>query len=72
VLAIVFENYWYTNFVGDSHGVMEFQFDLAWRKELPSSVKIEDVARALTAEPQVVINPGLKEDPILIKRLYTP
>ncbi len=30
VLAMVFNNFWYTNFVGDSHGVMEFQFDLRW------------------------------------------
>ena len=34
VLAMVFNNFWYTNFVGDSHGVMEFQFDLAWREKL--------------------------------------
>ena len=28
--VMLFNNFWYTNFVGDSHGVMEFQFDLAW------------------------------------------
>ena len=30
---MIFDNFWFTNFVADSHGVMEFQFDLAWRKE---------------------------------------
>ena len=33
MLAMVFDNFWFTNFVADSHGVMEFQFDLAWRRD---------------------------------------
>ena len=32
----------------------------------------EDLARTLASEPQVMINPGLKEDPIVLKRLYEP
>lgn len=71
VLAMVFNNYWYTNFVGDSHGVMEFQFDLCWREKL-EGIAVEDLAESLTAEPQVLIQPGLKEDPIFINRLYKP
>jgi hypothetical protein len=31
--AMIFDNTWDTNFVADSHGVMEFTFDLVWRKE---------------------------------------
>jgi hypothetical protein len=72
VLAMIFDNFWYTNFVGDSHGVMEFRFDMAWRKELPASVRVADVARTLASEPQVMINPALKENPIIVKRLYEP
>jgi hypothetical protein len=72
VLAMVFDNFWETNFVADSHGVMEFRFDLAWRKELPASVRVADVARTLASEPQVLINPALKENPIVVKRLYEP
>ena len=72
VLAMVFDNFWFTNFVADSHGVMEFQFDLAWRKELPASVRAADVARTLGSDPVILINPGLKEDPIVVKRLYEP
>ena len=67
---MVFDNFWFTNFVADSHGVMEFQFDLAWCKVLPVSVRAADVARTLSSEPVVLINPGLKEDPIVMKRLY--
>ena len=72
VLAMIFDSFWYTNFVGDSHGVMEFHFDLAWRKELPPSFRAADVARTLASEPQVMINPALRENPIVIKRLYEP
>ncbi len=71
VLAMVFNNYWYTNFVGDSHGVMEFQFDLCWR-EKSDKTRPEDLAATLVAEPQVLIQPGLNEDPIFIRRLYQP
>jgi len=71
VLAMVFNNFWYTNFVGDSHGVMEFQFDLVWRERL-SAETVADLAETLVAEPQVLIQPGLKEDPIFVRRLYTP
>jgi hypothetical protein len=72
VLAMIFDSFWYTNFVGDSHGVMEFRFDLAWRKELPASARAADVARTLASEPQVMINPRLTENPIVVKRLYEP
>ena len=71
IAAMVFENFWYTNFVGDSHGVMEFRFDLAWRNEL-ANADVRRLARTLASEPQVMIVPGLKEDPIVIKRLYEP
>ena len=72
VLAMIFDNFWETNFVADSHGVMEFRFDLAWRKELPPSVRVADVARTLASEPQVMINPSLRENPVVVKRLYEP
>ena len=72
VLAMIFDNFWYTNFVCDSHGAMEFRFDLAWRSDFPASASVDDLARTLASEPQVLINPGLKEDPIVVKRLYEP
>jgi hypothetical protein len=72
IFAMLLNNLWYTNFVGDSHGVMEFQFDLVWRRNLPDSAAVKDLAETLCSEPQVVINPALKESPIYMERLYRP
>jgi hypothetical protein len=57
VLAMVFDNCWYTNFVADSHGPMEFRFDLAWSKDAHSAEKAAEAAQTLVAEPRVAINP---------------
>ena len=72
VLAMIYENGWYTNFVGDSHGVMEFQFDLAWKDTTDGPSRPEDLAQSLLTEPQVMINPALREGRIVIERLYKP
>jgi hypothetical protein len=74
VMAMLFNNFWYTNFVGDSHGVMEFQFDLVWHdnsagRALPDPGR---AAEGLLEQPTVLIQPGRREDPIFIRRLYTP
>jgi len=71
VLAMVFNNFWYTNFVGDSHGVMDFQFDLCWRPRLPPA-DAAPLAETLVSEPQVLIQPGLAEEAIPIRRLHRP
>jgi hypothetical protein len=72
VLAIVYDNFWHTNFQGDSPGVMEFQFDLIWRNQLAGDQEAESIATALVTEPVVVINPSLPEDPRFTNRLYQP
>ncbi len=72
MFAMVFNNLWYTNFVADSHGVMEFQFDLACEKNLSGDAAAEQLAESLLAEPQVVINPKEKENPLFLERLYRP
>jgi len=69
ILAMVFDNCWYTNFVADSHGMMQFQFELAWKREI---AKPADLAEALVAEPVVVVNPAVREEPALIEDLYRP
>ncbi len=51
ILAMVFDNCWHTNFVADSHGTMEFQFELVWRQNIE---KPADLAEALTGEPIVL------------------
>jgi hypothetical protein len=72
LLSMVYNNFWYTNFVGDSPGVMEFQFDLTWRKDVAGDSEAEVLAESLATEPVMVINPALPEDPRLIERLYRP
>lgn len=72
ILTMVFNNVWFTNFVADSHGAMEFQFDLAW--QAPSAAPVDPAAHAasLVSEPQVVINPGMPESPVFMERLHRP
>ncbi len=72
LLAIVYDNFWYTNFQGDSPGVMEFQFDLVWRENLDSDRDAEALADTLVTEPVMVINPGFPEHPLFLRHLYTP
>jgi hypothetical protein len=72
VEAMIFNSFWYTNFVADSHGVMEFRFDLVWRDRFGGPDEAAAVAESLAAEPQAFIQPGLQEDPIVIQRLYRP
>ena len=69
VMAMVFDNFWHTNFVANSSGTMEFQFDLAWRKQIADA---EVLAEALVATPVVAINPANPASPELMKSLFTP
>jgi len=71
LLSMVYNNFWYTNFVGDSPGVMEFQYDLVWRKTLDEA-EANGLAEALTMEPIQVINPAAPEQPLYLKNLYRP
>lgn len=68
--AMIFNNFWYTNFNADGHGVMEFQFDLVWQKT--ESGAAQDLADALSSDPVVLINPAAKESPRVIEDLYRP
>jgi hypothetical protein len=51
LLAVIFNNFWYTNFVGDEHGAMEFQFDLLWKPSIPDP---QSLANTVVSEPVVV------------------
>ncbi len=68
--AMLLNNFWYTNFLADEPGIMEFQFDVVWHKE--QSLPAASLAESLTVEPVVLINPAAKEDPRVMKRLYEP
>jgi hypothetical protein len=70
VLAMLFDNRWYTNWVANSHGVMEFQFELVWKPRTEAAFSPEELADSLLAEPQVNITPSWKEDPLVARHLY--
>ncbi len=70
LLAMIYNNFWYTNFLGDEPGVMEFQFDLFWQPTATGDAAA--LAESLTTELVVVINPTLPEQPSLLKHLYQP
>jgi hypothetical protein len=72
LLAMLFNNFWYTNFVADEHGVMEFQFDLVWREKLGSSASAGELADTLVTEPVVLINSADEENKIVLQRLFQP
>jgi hypothetical protein len=69
IYAMVFDNTWFTNFVADSHGLFEFQFDLAWSAESVDPVRCAKQAASLMAEPQVILHPDLTPDPIYLEHL---
>ena len=69
ILAVVFDNFWHTNFVADSHGPMEFQFDLLWRENLANPA---DLAAAVTTDPVVIVNPAVHETDVEVNNVYRP
>ena len=69
IMAMVFDNFWHTNFVANSSGAMEFQFDLTWRKEIPDA---DILAEALVSTPVVAINPAGVVSQELMKSIFTP
>lgn len=72
LLAIVFDNFWYTNFQGDSPGVMESQFELAWRRDLAGGPEVSSWADTLVTELVMAINPAYPEHPLFLEHLYRP
>ncbi len=67
--TLIFDNFWHTNFVANSSGGMEFQFEFAWAPKIADPAAL---AETLVSEPLVVVQPGLKESPELMKSLFTP
>jgi hypothetical protein len=69
LLAMVFDNFWHTNFVADTHGELEFNFELAWRENIANPARLGD---ALASDPVVVVNPSTRESPELLNNLFRP
>ena len=68
-MAMVFDNFWHTNFVANSSGVMEFQFDMVWRNHIADPAVL---AESLASTPVVAINPPGAVSPQLMKSIFTP
>jgi hypothetical protein len=69
ILAMVFDNQWHTNFVADSHGEVQFQFDLLWR---PAIGPVADVAEALAGDPVVHVITLAPESPAERDAIHRP
>lgn len=69
ILAMVFDNCWHTNFVADSHGLFEFQFDLVWSPRLPNPGA---AAEALLTTPILQNNPPFHESDEELRNIYRP
>lgn len=72
VLAMLFNNAWHTNFAGDEHGTMEFQFDLVWRRTFDGGPGPAAVAGALMADPVLLLNGPGSDDPNTARHLFEP
>ncbi len=72
ILAMLFNNFWYTNFVADSMGEMDYQFDLVWRKDFPSTFTEGNLAATLSSDPVLLINPKGRTDKLYLKWLFQP
>jgi hypothetical protein len=70
IFAMIFDNRWFTNFVGNSHGAMEFQFELAWKPATDGPISAEALADTLASEPQMIITPALKDAQLVVRHLY--
>ena len=47
--SMIYNNFWYTNFLADCPGVMEFQYDLLWRAD--ASERAADLAEVFGHRP---------------------
>jgi hypothetical protein len=67
--ALLFDNFWHTNFVADEHGTMEFRFELAWASTPRPAAPW---AETLLSEPIAVYNPALKPTPEIYDKVFVP
>lgn len=69
MLAMIFDNCWHTNFVADSHGTMEFGFDLVWKENIAEPAAL---AETLAANPITIVNPPERETPAVENNQFRP
>lgn len=57
LMAMLYNNLWYTNFLINCPGEMNFKFDLVWRKDNPGTEDVKDIAKSNWFPPVVFRNP---------------
>ena len=72
IYAYAFDNTWFTNFVADTHGAFEFQFELAWTPKEKTPAETAAWAEGLVSEPQMVVQPELEVEKVFMERLHRP
>jgi hypothetical protein len=70
LFSMVFNNTWFTNVENNSNGVMDFQYDLVWKKQIGADAGV--LAESLVSDPVPLINPVAKENPFVMKDLFKP
>jgi hypothetical protein len=63
------DNCWHTNFIADSHGQMEFQFDPGWRSKLDRPAA---VAEALVSNAIIVAYSAVREETPILEHVSRP
>jgi hypothetical protein len=70
LFSMVFNNTWATNFAANSNGVMDFQYDLAWKNQMDADTGV--LSESLVSDPVPLINPVPRENPFVMKDLFKP
>jgi hypothetical protein len=69
ILAMVYNNLWFTNFNGNCPGVMEFQFDLVWKDNKVNADQVAELVQTYYVPPVVMVNPKEREHEDIYKRM---
>jgi hypothetical protein len=70
LFSMLFNNTWFTNYVANSSGVMDFQYDLAWMDKVAPDM--DSLAESLSSETTPLVNPATRENPFVLKDLFQP
>jgi hypothetical protein len=69
LMAMVYNNVWWVNFLANCPGEMEFNFSLCWRKGKPGITELENIAGSGYFPPVVYRNPSSKENPVVLNNM---
>ena len=62
LFSMIFNNTWFTNVENNSNGVMDFQYDLVWKKQIGADAGV--LAESLVSDPVPLNQSGREEKPV--------